>query len=139
VSFLEHDDAFFAKLLQNIDIYVVAAAFQDKVVKPVTPESLATPGDDDPDPFPADFMVKLGRGELKPDDIDVTDEETLDILTKIYLTDELYFNDLVSIMLFDTDLKMRAAEEALDRIHSQVKDIEALTEEAEDMFVPLED
>jgi hypothetical protein len=42
-------------------------------------------------------------------------------------------------MLRDEDLKMRTAEEAFDRIHQQVGDMTAVTEEAEDMFVPLED
>ncbi len=63
----------------------------------------------------------------------------MDILTKIHLADEAYFNELVSIMLREEDLKARTAEEAFDRIHEQVGDMSAMTEEAEDMFVPLED
>lgn len=34
VSFLEEEDARFARLLQHIDIKVVASIFQDKIVKP---------------------------------------------------------------------------------------------------------
>lgn len=89
--------------------------------------------------FPADFLVKLDRGELKPDDLDVTDEETLDILTKVHLVDAAYFNELVSLMMRDEDLRTRAAEEAFDRIHAQVGDVSQLTEDAEDMFVPLDE
>jgi hypothetical protein len=138
VSFLEEDDATFAKLLGSIDLKVVASAFQDKIVRPVTraPEKAE---EEEIDAFPADFMVKLDRGELKPDDLEVTDEETLDILTRIYLMDEAYFTEMVSLMIRDEDLKARTAEEAFDRIHEQVGDMTAVTEEAEDMFVPLED
>ena len=46
---------------------------------------------------------------------------------------------LISLILRDEDLKTRAAEEAFDRIHEQVGDMSQATEEAEDMFVPLED
>jgi hypothetical protein len=60
-------------------------------------------------------------------------------LTKIYLADDSYFHELVSIMLRDEDLKTRSAEEAFDRIHSQVGDMKEFTEEAEDMFVPLDE
>jgi hypothetical protein len=138
VSFLEEDEATFAALLRSIDIKIVASAFQDKILKPWT-----TPGDipeeEQQDAFPADFQVKLDREELKPDDLEVTDEETLDILTKIYLTDEHYFNELISMMLREEDLKTRAAEEALDRIQDQVGDISGITEAAQDMFVPLDD
>jgi hypothetical protein len=84
-------------------------------------------------------MVKLDRGELKPDDLEVTDEETLDILTKVHLADEEYFIELVSLMIREEDLKTRSAEEAFERIHEQVGDVSGLTEEAEDMFVPLDE
>ncbi len=138
VSFLEEGDADFARLLKNLDIKVVASAFQDKVLRPWA-KSKDTAEDEEDSSFPADFLVKLDRGELKPDDLEVTDEETLDILTKIHLADETYFNELVSIMLREEDLKTRTAEDAFDRIHDQVGDVSALTEEAEDMFVPLEE
>jgi hypothetical protein len=138
VSFLEEGDARFGELLKSLDIKVVASAFQDKVLRPWA-RSGDTNEEEDESSFPADFLVKLDRGELKPDDLDVTDEETLDILTKIHLADEAYFNDLVSIMLREEDLKTRTAEEAFDRIHEQVGDMSSVTEEAEDMFVPLED
>lgn len=138
VSFLEEEETIFGELLRNINIKVVASAFQDKIVKPGMPKEQ---GDEDGEAevFPADFLVKLDRGELKPEDLEVTDEETLDILTKIYLTDELYFNELVSIMLRDDEVKARAAEEAMERIQSHVGDLSKMTEEAEDMFVPLEE
>jgi hypothetical protein len=42
-------------------------------------------------------------------------------------------------MLREEDLKQRTAEDAFDRIHQQVGDMTAITEEAEDMFVPLEE
>jgi hypothetical protein len=138
VSFLEEGDARFAELLKNLEIKVVASAFQDKLLRPWA-RSKDTNEDDEETSFPADFLVKMDRGELKPDDLEVTDEETSDILTKIHLADEAYFNELVSIMLREEDLKTRTAEEAFDRIHEQVGDMSAMTEEAEDMFVPLED
>jgi len=140
VSFLEEDEETFARIFHNIDIKVVASAFQDKIVRPSTRtvEVLAEEAGAG-NAFPADFMVKLDRGELKPDDLDVSDEEARDILVKIHLIDEAYFTELVSLMLRDEDLKMRTAEEAFDRIHQQVGDMTAVTEEAEDMFVPLED
>jgi len=84
-------------------------------------------------------MVKLDRGELKPDDLEVTDEEALDILTKIHLVDEMYFSELVSLMIRSESLHTRTAEEALDRINEQVGDMSEFVEEAEDMFVPLEE
>ncbi|MBI5570551.1 MAG: hypothetical protein HY914_11455 [Desulfomonile tiedjei] len=138
VSLLEEDDEKFSRLLRNLDIKVVATVFQEKIVRPwaQTPEE---EHEDESATFPADFLVKLDRGELKPDDIEVTDEETLDILTKVYLADEAYFNELISLILRDEDLKTKAAEEAFDRIHEQVGDMSQATEEAEDMFVPLED
>lgn len=89
--------------------------------------------------FPADFLVKLDRGELKPDDLQMTDEEALDVLTKIHLVDEGYFTELVSLMIREDDLRTRAAEEAFDRIHQQVGDMTGVTEEAEAMFVPLDE
>jgi hypothetical protein len=138
VSFLEEGDARFAELLKNLEIKVVASAFQDKLLRPWA-RSKETNEDEEETSFPADFLVKMDRGELKPDDLEVTDEETSDILTKIHLADEAYFNELVSIMLREEDLKTRTAEEAFDRIHEQVGDMSAMTEEAEDMFVPLED
>ncbi len=138
ISFLEEEDAVFAKLLKNLDIKIVASAFQDKIVRPWTRTS-DRPQEEEEVSFPADFLVKLDRMELKPDDMEVTDEETLDILTKIHLADEVYFNDLVSLMLREDDLKTRTAEEAFDRIHQQVGDLSGVTEEAEDMFVPLDE
>jgi hypothetical protein len=138
VSFMEEDEKTFSELLENIDIKVVASAFQDKIIKPAVIQN-DQPIEEMEDAFPADFLVKLDRGELKPDDLEVTDEETLDILTKIYLTDEQYFNNLISLMLRDDELKSRAAEEALSRIQEQVGDIPEITKEAEDMFVPLDE
>jgi hypothetical protein len=138
ISFLEEEDVVFAKLLKNLDIRMVASAFQDKIVRPWARTS-DRPKEEEEAPFPADFLVKLDRMELKPDDLDVTDEETLDILTKIHLADETYFNELVSLMLREDDLKTRTAEEAFDRIHQQVGDLSGVTEEADDMFVPLDD
>jgi len=138
VSFLEEDDETFAKLLRSLDIGMVASAFQDKIVKPSTVSSEELP-EEEVSAFPADFLVKLDQGELKPDDLEVTEEETLDILTKIHLADEDYFIELVSLMIRDEDLKVRTAEQAFDRIHQQVGDIKGLTEEAEEMFVPLEE
>jgi hypothetical protein len=137
VSFLEEDDATFTRLLRNIDIKVVASAFQDKILRNWAASDDVE--DEDKSPYPADFLVKLDRGELKPDDLEVSDEETLDVLKKIYLADELYFNELVSLMIREEDLKARTAEEAFDRIHRQVGDMSKVTEEAEDMFVPLDD
>lgn len=139
VSFLEEDERNFSKLLLNLDIRVVASAFQDKILKPWAEGPTHSMDDEELSAFPADFLVRLDRGELTPDDLDVTDEETLDILKKIHLTDPAYFNELVSIMLREDDLKTRTAEEALDRIHQQVGDMTELTEEAEEMFVPLEE
>jgi hypothetical protein len=138
ISFLEEDEAKFAGLLQSLDLKVVASAFQDKIVKPTVDQS-KSPEEEDETVFPADFMVKLDRGELKPDDLEVTDEETLDILTKIYLTNEDYFNELISLMIRDEDLKARSAEDAFARIHEQVGDMSRLTEDADDMFVPLDE
>jgi hypothetical protein len=138
VSFLEEDEETFARIFHNIDIKVVASAFQDKIVRPSGRVS-DVPAEEAQDSFPADFMVKLDRGELKPDDLEVSDEEARDILTKIHIIDEAYFTELVSLMVRDEDLKMRTAEEAFDRIHQQVGDMTAVTEEAEDMFVPLEE
>ena len=138
VSFLEEDDDTFAKLLKNLDKGMVASVFQDKVFKPWTTPS-DQPVEENEVVFPADFMVKLDRGELKPDDLEVSDEETLDILTKIHLVDDAYFNELVSLMLREEDLKARTAEKAFDRIHEQVGDMSEVTEEAEDMFVPLDE
>jgi hypothetical protein len=138
VSFLEEEDTRFALLLYHIDIKVVASIFQDKVLKPWI-KSADEGDDDDLGSFPADFLVKLDRGELKPDDLDVADEETLDILTKVHLVDPGYFNELVSLMMRDEDLRTKAAEEAFDRIHAQVGDVNQITEDAEDMFVPLDE
>jgi len=137
VSFLEEDEETFAELLKHIDIKVVASAFQDKLVKPTIGSEMED--EDLETSYPADFLVKLDRGELKPDDLDVTDDEALDILTKIYLVNEAYFNELVSLMIREEDLKTRTAEEAFDRIQSQVGDMSKVTEEAEDMFIPLEE
>ena len=137
VSFLEEDDVTFARLLSRLEIRVVASAFQDKIVRPSA--KTREVDDEEGSTFPADFMVKLDRGELKPDDLEVSDEETLDILTRIYLANEAYFIDLVSIMLREEDLKTRTAEEAFDRIQQQVGDISEFTEEAEEMFVPLDE
>jgi hypothetical protein len=138
VSFLEEDDAQFAELLKNIDPKVVASAFQDRVIKPGASAGEQT-DPDEPTAFPADFLVKLDRGELKPDDLEVTDEETLDILSRIYLVNEEYFNEIVSLMVREENLKARTAEEAFERIHEQAGDMSSFTEEAEDMFVPLEE
>ncbi|MBI5248128.1 MAG: hypothetical protein HY912_01425 [Desulfomonile tiedjei] len=137
VSFLEEDDATFSQLLSRLDIRVVASAFQDKIVRPSAKSGEAD--DEEGGTFPADFMVKLDRNELKPDDLEVSDEETLDILTRIYLTDEAYFIDLISIMLREEDLKTRSAEEAFDRIQQQVGDMSEFTEEADEMFIPLDE
>ncbi len=138
VSFLEEYDEIFGEILKNIDLKVVASAFQDKIIRPTTVASDET--EDEPGTsFPADFMVKLDRGELKPDDLQVVDEETLDVLTKIHLINEEYFNELISVMIRQEDLKTRAAEEALDRIHEQIGDMTEVTEEAESMFIPLEE
>jgi hypothetical protein len=140
VSFLEEDDKTFAQLLKSLDIKVFASAFQDKIKSPVVKESSESiPAEEQEDSFPADFMVKLDRGELKPDDLEVTDEEVKDILTRVHLADEGYFSELVSLMIRVKDLKQKTAEEALDRIHEQVGDMSRFTEEAEDMFVPLEE
>ena len=137
ISFLEQDEAEFARLLHNLDIKVVASAFQDKIIMPVA--TVEHPEEEETSVFHADFLVKLDRGELKPDDLTVTDEETLDILTRIHMVNEGYFIDLVSLMLREEDLKTRTAEDAMDRIHSKIGDMTEHTEEAEDMFVPLED
>jgi hypothetical protein len=139
ISFLEEDEATFTDLLMSLDIKVVASAFQNKVRPPMVRTAAGKDEEDDEPSFPADFLVKLDRAELKPDDLDVTDEETRDILTRIHLVDEVYFNQVVSLMMREKDLKRRTAEEALDRIHEQVGDMTAITEEAEDMFVPLEE
>jgi hypothetical protein len=137
VSFMEEDDSTFARLLKNLEIKVIASAFQDKILR-AWAKAVVT-DEEEENPYPADFLVKLDRGELKPDDLEVEDEETLDILTKIYLADEIYFNELISIMIREEDLKSRTAEEAFDRIHGQVGDMTKLTEEAEDMFIPLDE
>jgi hypothetical protein len=140
VSFLEEDEQTFSRLIRNLDIKVFASAFQDKIKPPsLKEENSAAPSEEEVDAFPADFMVKLDRGELKPDDLEVTDEEVKDILTRAHLVDEAYFNELVSLMIRVKDLKQKTAEEALDRIHEQVGDMSQFTEEAEDMFVPLEE
>jgi hypothetical protein len=138
VSFLEENDDVFTRLLKNIDIKVVAAAFQDKIRHPGA-STAEVPDEEEEAVFPADFLTKLDRGELKPDDLEVADEASLDILKKIHLVDEGYFNALVSIMVSAEDLKTRTAEDALDRIQSQVGDMSEVTEEADDMFVPLEE
>lgn len=137
VSFLEEDESTFSELLKNLDIKVVASAFQDKILRNWAGQEEHE--EEEKSAYPADFLVKLDRSELKPDDLEVSDEETLDVLTKIYLTNEFYFNELVSLMIREEDLKTRTAEEAFDRIHSQVGDMSKLTEEAEDMFVPLDE
>lgn len=139
VSFLEEDEANLAAILKNVDIKVVASAFQDKIMRPVAVAPDPTPKEEEGAVFPADFLAKLDRGELKPDDLEVTDEEALDILTRIYLLNEAYFNELVSLMIREDDLKSRTAEEAFERIHEQVGDMKEVTEEAEEMFVPLEE
>jgi len=139
VSFLEEDDQVFSKLLQGIDIKVVASAFQDKILRSWSISAEEREPEEEASAFPADFMVKLDRGELKPDDLDVSDEEARDILTRMYITNEAYFNELVSLMLREEDLKVRTAEEAFERIQDQVGDMAAVTEEAEEMFVPLEE
>jgi hypothetical protein len=138
VSFLEEEDETFGKILKRIDLKVVASAFQDKISRPTTAR-IEHPEEETGASFPADFMVKLDRSELKPDDLQVSDEETLDVLTKIHVIDPEYFNELISVMIRDEDLKTRAAEEALDRIHEQVGDMSEVTEEAEAMFIPLEE
>ncbi|MBM4329576.1 MAG: hypothetical protein FJ118_20745 [Deltaproteobacteria bacterium] len=138
VSFLEEDEEHFGELLRSLDIKVVASAFQDRIVKPGAPAA-NHPEEEDARTFPADFLVKLDRGELKPDDLEVTDEEARDILTRIHIVNEAYFNELISLMVREEDLKIRTAEEAFDRIHSQVGDMSEAVEEAEDMFVPLEE
>lgn len=137
VSFLEEDEETFSRVLRSLDIKLVASAFQDKIIRP----GVQTPTNPEEEPegiFPADFLVKLDRGELKPDDIELTDEETLDILKKIYLIDEVYFVELVSLMVREEDLGTRTAEEALARINEQVGDMKEVVQEAEDMFVPLD-
>ncbi|MGO9118986.1 MAG: hypothetical protein ACLQPD_15430 [Desulfomonilaceae bacterium] len=138
VSFLEEEDETFGKILKRIDLKVVASAFQDKIIRPTTIRT-EVPEEETGTSFPADFMVKLDRCELKPDDLQVSDEEALDVLTKVHLIDPEYFNELISVMIRDEDLKTRAAEEALDRIHEQVGDMSEVTEEAEAMFIPLEE
>ncbi|MBI4964257.1 MAG: hypothetical protein HY913_13345 [Desulfomonile tiedjei] len=139
VSFLEEDDEVFSKLLQTIDIKVVASTFQDKILRSWSRSAQEANPEEETSAFPADFMVKLDRGELKPDDLDVSDEEALDILTRIYVTNEAYFNELVSLMIREDDIKVRTAEEAFERIQEQVGDMTAVTEEAEEMFIPLEE
>jgi hypothetical protein len=42
-------------------------------------------------------------------------------------------------MLREEDLKTRTAEQAFDRIQQQVGDMTEFTEEAEEMFIPLEE
>ncbi len=138
VSFLEEDDEIFGEILKRIDLKIVATAFQDKIIRPTNSNSQEAEEDTSAS-FPADFMVKLDRGELKPDDLELIDEETLDVLTKIHLINPEYFNELISVMIRDEDLKTRAAEEALDRIHEQIGDMTEATEEAEAMFIPLEE
>lgn len=138
VSLLEEEEPDFAVLLRNVDIRVIASAFQDKI-KPPAAYGADEPEEEEQPAFPAGFMEKLDRGELKPDDLTVTEEAALDVLTRIHLVDEMYFNALVSLMIREDDLKSRTAEAAMDRIHSQVGDMTELTEEAEDMFVPLEE
>jgi predicted RNA binding protein with dsRBD fold (UPF0201 family) len=138
VSFLEEDDEIFGDILRHIDLKVVASAFQDKIIRPTSSGADDTE-DEAGAEFPADFMVKLDRGELKPDDLQVSDEETLDVLTKIHMINTEYFNELISVMIREEDLKTRAAEEALDRIHEQIGDMTEVTEEAESMFIPLEE
>jgi hypothetical protein len=138
VSFLEEDEATFTRLLLHLDIKVVASAFQDKLVAPeVATEDRIE--EEDRAAWPADFLVKLDRGELKPEDLTLSDEETRDILTRIHLIDEAYFSVLISLMVREENLSARTAEDAFDRIHSQVGDMSQFTEEAEDMFVPLEE
>ena len=127
----------FSEVLKSLDIKLVASAFQDKLVRTGLP-TVAASDEDAEGAFPADFLVKLDRGELKPDDLELTDEETLDILKKIYLLDEGYFVELVSLMMREEDLKTRTAEEALSRINEQVGDMKQIVQEAEDMFVPLD-
>jgi predicted nucleotidyltransferase len=139
VSFLEEDDKVFSQLLSKIDIKVVASTFQDKILRSWSTAPDDTDKEEETNAFPADFMVKLDRGELKPDDLDVSDEEALDILTRIYVTNEAYFNELVSLMIREDDIKVRTAEEAFERIQEQVGDMSAVTEEAEEMFIPLEE
>jgi predicted nucleotidyltransferase len=139
VSFLEEDDNVFSQLLRKIDIKVVASTFQDKILRSWSTTPDDTDKEEETNAFPADFMVKLDRGELKPDDLDVSDEEALDILTRIYVTNEAYFNELVSLMIREDDIKVRTAEEAFERIQEQVGDMSAVTEEAEEMFIPLEE
>ena len=137
VSFLEENEENFAAVLKRLDIRLVASAFQDKLAPPVA-QTVANNEDEVEAAFPADFLVKLDRGELKPDDLELTDEETHDILKKIYLIDEGYFLELVSLMIREEDLKTRTAEEALSRINEQVGDMKEIVQEAEDMFVPLD-
>ncbi len=103
ISFLEEDDAAFALLLKHLDIKVIASAFQAKL-RPPSAVASETLSEETATLFPADFMVKLDRGELKPDDLEVTDEEARDILTKIHLVDEAYFTEVVSLMIREKDL-----------------------------------
>ncbi len=137
VSFLEETEETFSEVLKSLDIKLVASAFQDKLVRPGI-QTMTVSDEESEVAFPADFLVKLDRGELKPDDLELTDEETLDILKKIYLLDEAYFLELVSLMMREEDLKTRTAEEALSRINEQVGDMKEIVQEAEDMFVPLD-
>jgi hypothetical protein len=137
ISFLEEDEETFSKVLRSLDIKLVASAFQDKIIRPGAQLS-PTLVEESEETFSADFLIKLDRGELKPDDIDVTDEETLDILKKIHLLDEDYFVEMVSLMVREEDLKTRTAEDALSRVNDQVGDMKEVVEEAQDMFVPLE-
>ncbi len=139
VSFLEEDEETFSKLLRSLDIKLVASAFQDKIILPGAQISSMRQDEESEGSFTADFLIKLDRGELKPEDIELTDEETLDILKKIHLIDEGYFIELVSLMVREEDLKTRTAEEALSRISDRVGDMKDAVQEAEDMFVPLDD
>ncbi|MFH0960159.1 MAG: hypothetical protein V1897_15810 [Pseudomonadota bacterium] len=136
VSFLEENEEIFSEVLKRLDIKLVASAFQDKLIRPGVPTRGAS--EEDGEAFPADFLIKLDRGELKPDDLELTDEETLDILKKIHILDEGYFLELVSLMMREEDLKTRTAEDALSRINEQVGDMKEIVQEAEDMFVPLD-
>ncbi|MGC8603969.1 MAG: DUF6178 family protein, partial [Desulfomonilaceae bacterium] len=70
VSFLEEDESTFARVLGSLDIKLVASAFQDKIVRPAIQLSSVLPEEELQESFPADFLIKLDRGELKPDDIE---------------------------------------------------------------------
>ena len=139
VSFLEEDEETFSKVLKAWTSGLWLPLSRTKLSGPGTLVTSTASDEDSESPFAADFLIKLDRGELKPDDLELADEETLDILKKIHLLDENYFVELVSLMMREEDLKTRTAEEALSRINDQVGDMKDAVQEAQDMFVPLDD